>query len=75
MDTVTSTEQHYSEPPTVSKPSSGSDHERGGADAAGSPSAEAGVVTPRLAHHSYSDGIVLPGFCWRCGKALFEHVP
>jgi hypothetical protein len=30
-------------------------------------------VTPRLAHHSYSDGIVCPGFCAWCGRALFEH--
>jgi hypothetical protein len=43
-------------------------HEWGGGD-----TAPRGKVTPRLAHHSYSDGIVCPGFCAWCGRALFEH--
>jgi hypothetical protein len=43
-------------------------YERGVGD-----SAFRGVEAPPLAHHSYSDGIILPGRCWQCSKALFEH--
>jgi hypothetical protein len=46
--------------------------ERGGGDTAGSPTEEAGVVTPRLAHH-YSDGVVIPGLCAWCGQPLHKH--
>jgi hypothetical protein len=65
MDTVTSTEP--SEAFDGVQPPWASGLERGGGD-----TALGGLVTPRSAHQ-YSEGVIVPGRCCWCGKALFEH--
>jgi hypothetical protein len=73
MDTVTLPSTEASEAFDGVQPPWASGNERGRGDTAGSPSAEAGEVTPGPTHHSYSDGIVCPGFCAWCGRPFHEH--